>query len=227
MNLRRVFLAGCLTVGLLPADSSAQACRGRPGFAKAHVIANAGAMVASDVRSISGGATVGSGEGPLASVAVGYVVRDASPTFSTDQTGTSLGASLAYAGTEGKARRLELCPGVGISQLKVSGNFGGTHATLTQNMRRVGVSAGYTWPVTTDISVIPFASVDYVWFGGSVKGGGLDLPVPEDTYYPIGVGIGTVLRERVGLTGALIVPTGIPTGHASFVLSVSAALGNR
>ena len=228
MIVCRVFLAGLVTVGLVPSSSAAQACRGRPGFATAPVTANAGAMLASDVRSTSAGVTAGSrGEGLLASVAVGYVVRDASPTFSTDQTGTSLGASLAYAGTEGRDGRLELCPGVGISQLNVSGEFGGTTATLTQNTRRAGISAGYTWRVTRDLSVIPFASIDYVRFGGSVRGGGVELPVPDDTYYPIGVGLGTVLRQRAGLTASVIIPTGIPTGHASFVMSLSFAVGRR
>lgn len=228
MTACRLFFAGFVTLGLVPSDATAQTCRGRPGFATAHVIANAGAMFASDVRSTSVGLTAGSrDEGLLASVAIGYVVRDASATFSTEQTGTSLGASLAYAGTEGKDGRLELCPGVGISQLKVSGDFGGTTATLTQNTRRVGLSAGYTWPVTRGLSVIPFASIDYVRFGGTVSGGGVELPVPDDTYYPIGVGLGTVLRQRAGLTGSVIFPTGIPTGHASFVMSLSFAAGRR
>lgn len=227
MSVCPLFFAGCAAIALLPVDSTAQACRGRPGFAKANVIANAGAMVASDVRSIGGGATVGVGEGPLASVAIGYVVRNASATFNTEQTGTSLGASLAYAGTEGKDGRLELCPGVGISQLKVTGDFSGTTATLTQNTRRAGLSVGYTWPVTPKLSVIPFASIDYVRFGGSVSGDGVELPVPDDTYYPIGVGLGAVLRERFGLTGAVIIPTGVPTAHASFVMSLSASVGRR
>ena len=55
----------------------------------------------------------------------------------------------------------------------------------------------------------------------------MSLPVPDDTYYPISAGLGTVLRERFGLTAAVIIPTGIPTGHASFVVSLSAALGRR
>jgi len=228
MIASRVVLAGFVAVSLVASASGAQTCRGRPGFATAPVIANAGAMVASDVRSTSAGLTAGSrGEGLLASVAAGYVVRDASATFGTEQTGTSLGASVAYAGTEGKDGRLELCPGVGISQLKVSGDFGGTPATLTQNMRRAGLSAGYRWAVRRDVSLVPFASIDYVRFGGSVSGGGVELPVPDDTYYPIGVGLGAVLRERLGLTGSVIIPTGIPTGHASFVLSLSVAVGRR
>lgn len=224
MNACHLFLAGCATIALWPAISTAQACRGRPGFEQSNAIASAGAMVASDVRSISGGGTVGRREGPLASVAISYVVRDPSATFDTEQRGSSLGASLAYAGTEGKDGRLELCPGIGISQLKVTGDFFGATATLTQNTRRAGVSAGYTWPVTPDFSVIPFASIDYARFGGSVSGDGVELPVPDDTYYPIGIGLGAVLRQRVGLTGAVIIPTGLPEAHASFVMSLSAAL---
>lgn len=224
MNARLWFLAGCGAIALLPIDATAQACRGRPGFTTAHVIANVGAMASSDARSISGGATVGSRESLFASAAIGYVVRYASPTFSTDQTGTSLGASLGYAGSEGKDGRLELCPSIGVSQIKVTGTFSGTTATLTQTTRRAGVSAGYTWPVARSLSVIPFASVEYVRLGGSVKADDLHLPVPEDTYYPIGIGLGSVLGERFGVSGAVIIPTGIPTGHPSFVLSLSAAL---
>jgi hypothetical protein len=226
MSVCRLFFAGCGAIALLSADSPAQACRGRPGFAKASVMANAGAMVASDVRSASGGLTVGAREGPFASVAIGYVIRESSETFNTEQTGTSLGASVAYAGTEAGGR-LELCPGVGISQLKVSGDFGGVRATLTQNTRRAGVSAGYTWAATPDVAVIPFASVEYVWFGGSVRGDGFDLRVPEDAYYPISIGLGTALGERFGLTAAVVLPTGRPTAHPSFVTSLSAALRRR
>ena len=224
MNPLHVFLAGCVTLVLLPGNAVAQACRGRPGFTTAHVIANAGAMTSSDARSVSGGATVGAREGPWASAAIGYVVRYASPTFSTDQTGTSLGATLGYAGTEGKDGRLELCPNIGLSRVKVTGTFFGATATLIQTTRRAGVSAGYTWPVTRALSLIPFVSVEYVWLGGSVKGDDGELPVPEDTYYPIGVGLGTVLGERFGVSGSVTIPTGIPTGHPSFVISLSAAL---
>ena len=227
MNVNRL-LAACVIVALLPADSAAQACRGRPGFAKTIVVANAGIMMADDARSTSVGLTVGSrGEGLVASVAAGNVVRDASATFDSEQTGTSLGASLAYAGTEGKDGRLELCPGAGISQVKVSGSFFGDRATLTQTTRRMGLSAGYRFGVSPDLSLIPFASIDYVWLGGSVRGNGIELKVPDDTYYPIGVGLGTVVRDRFGLTASVIIPTGIPTGHTSFVLSLSAAIGHR
>lgn len=227
MNVSRL-LVGCVMGALLPADSAAQACRGRPGFAKAMVVANAGVMMAEDARSTSVGLTTGSrGEGLVASVAAGHVVREDSPTFDSEQTGTSLGASLAYAGTEGKDGRLALCPGVGISRVKVSGSAFGATATLTQTTRRVGLSAGYTFGVSPDLSVIPFASIDWVRLGGSFSGNGTEFLVPDDTYYPIGVGLGIVLRERFGLTASAIIPTGIPTGHTSFVMSLSAALGRR
>lgn len=226
MSICRLLFAGSGAIAILPADSTAQACRGRPGFAKASVHANAGAMVASDARSASGGVTVGIREGPLASVAIGHVIREASRTFNSEQRGTSLGASVAYAGTEASGR-VELCPSLGISRLKVSGDFGGVTATLTQNTRRAGVSAGYIWSVTPAVAAIPFASVEFVRFGGSVRGDAFNLPVPEDTYYPISVGLGTVLRERFGLTAVVIIPTGIPTAHVSFVTSLSAAIGSR
>ena len=221
-------LAGCITIALLPAESTAQACRGRPGFSKARVVAGAGAMMASDARSTSVGLTAGSrDEGPLVSVATGSVMREPSETFSSEQTGTSLGASIAYAGTELKGR-LELCPGLGITQIKVTGDFfSGDRVTLTQTSRRAGVSAGYRVAASQQVLVIPFASVEYVRFGGSVKGNGIDLPVPDDSYVPVSVGLGAVLRERVGLTGAATIPTGIPVRRTSYVVSLSVAIGNR
>jgi len=227
MNLCRVFVSVCICAALVPADSGAQACRGRPGFATSRVVANAGAALSSEARSISGGVTVGGREGPFASAAIGHVVRYASPTFSTDQTGTSLGASLGYAGTEGKDGRLELCPALGITRIKVTGTFFGATATLIQTTRRAGVSAGYTWPVDSALSIVPFASIEYVKLGGSLQGDGANLPVPEDTYYPVAVGVGAVLRERFGVTGSVIIPTGIPTGRPSFVIGLSTAIGPR
>jgi len=228
MNACRL-LAGCVTIALCPMASSAQACRGRPGFSRASVVASAGAMAASDARSTSVGLTVGShGEGLVASIAGGYVVREASPTFVSEQTGTSLGASLAYAGTEFHGR-LELCPGLGISQIKVTGEFiSGDRTTLTQTSRRAGVSAGYTLAATPSLRVIPFATVEYVRFGGSLTGNGVNLPVPEDSYVPVTAGLGAVLHERFGLTGSVTVPTGLPTRRRlSFVMSLSAAIGHR
>src|SRR5688572_23769412 len=104
MNLSRLFV-GCVMVALSPADSSAQACPGLPGFAKTIVVANAGVMMADEARPTSVGLTAGSREeGLVASVAAGPVVREASPTFDSEQTGTSLGARLAYAGTEWNGR---------------------------------------------------------------------------------------------------------------------------
>lgn len=224
--MQRTLLACWIAIALVPATPHAQACRGRPGFTKANVVANAGAMQASDVRSASAGVTVGGSTGPLASVAVGYVVREASETFSTDQTGSSLGASIAYAGTEAGGR-VELCPGAGISRIRVTGDFFGSEATLTQTSRRVGLSAGYILTASPDVQVVPFAAAEYVWFGGSVKGDGIDLPVPEDTYIPISIGTGVVLRERYGATVGLVIPTGVPTAHHSFTMSLSVALGGR
>ena len=228
MTLRTSVAFACLAVALVAKNARGQTCRGRPGFTKAKVVANAGAMMASDARSTSAGLTIGSrGEGLVASVAAGRVVREVSSTFDSDQTGTSLGASIAYAGTEAGGR-LELCPGLGISQIKVSGDFvTGGRATLTQTSRRAGVSAGYTLPASPSLLVIPFATVERVWFGGSVKGEGVDFPVPEDTYIPVTVGLGTVWKDRVGMTAAMIIPTGLPTPKTSFLTTLSLALGGR
>ena len=219
-------LSSSLVFALLAQTAGAQTCRGRPGFTKTMVVANAGGMRASDARSMSAGATVGRPEGLLASVAIGYVVREASATFSTDQTGTSLGASAAYAGTEAGGR-LELCPGLGFSRIQVSGDFFGEEATLTQTSRRAGLSAGYRLPATRDVLVIPFGSAEYVWFDGSVRGDGFNLPVPEDTYIPISLGLGSVWKEWIGFTLAVVIPTGLPTAHRSYVISFSVALGGR
>ena len=219
-------LSSSLVFALLAQTAGAQTCRGRPGFTKTMVVANAGAMKASDARSMSAGATAGRPEGLLASAAIGYVVREASATFSTDQTGTSLGASVAYAGTEAGGR-LELCPGLGFSRIQVSGDFFGNEATLTQTSRRAGLAAGYRLPATRDVLVIPFGSADYVWFDGSVRGEGIDLPVPEDTYIPISLGLGSVWKERIGFTMAVVIPTGLPTAHRAYVASFSVAVGGR
>ena len=222
-----VSLTCAIVFAIASRESGAQTCRGRPGFAKSRVMLNAGGMMASDVRSVSGGVTVGSAdEGPLGSVAVGYVVREASPTFSSDQTGYSLGAGIAYEGTE-LSGRLAICPGVGVSRLAVTGDFFGTEATLTQNQKRAGVSAGYLWPASRTVTLIPFASVEYVWFGGSVSNDDFDLPVPEDTYLPVTAGLGTAWSETLGISAAVVIPTGVPTAHHSFVLSVAWALGKR
>ena len=229
MNACRL-LAGCVAVALLPSESTAQACRGRPGFSRAKVVASAGAMTASDARSTSIGLTVGSrDEGLLGSIASGYVVRKASATFPSEQTGTALGASVAFAGAELRGR-LEVCPGIGISQIKVTGDFiSGDRATLTQTSQRGGVSAGYKLTPSPRLLAIPFASVEYVRFGGSVKGNGVSVPVPWDSYVPVSVGLGTVLSDRFGLTGALTIPTGLPrgVGRNTFAISGSVALGGR
>jgi hypothetical protein len=192
-------------------------------------IVNTGAMVASDAKSISAGLTAGLRDGLLASVAIGYVVRDASPTFSSDQRGPSLGASIAYAGTEAGGR-LELCPGLGYSRIRVSGDFiDGRPATLTQTTRRAGASAGYTLRASPAVLVIPFASAEYVWFSGSVTGESVHFPVPEDTYLPLTVGLGMVWNERLGITAGAIIPTRLPggVGRNSFVTSLSLALGGK
>ena len=223
----RILLPCSIVIALVPAEAYAQACRGRPGFSKARVLANAGAMVASDVRSISAGATVGIMNGLLLSAAFGYVVREASANFRSDQTGTSLAANVVYPGVLDHQGRLELCPGAGISQVKVTGDFFGTRATLTQTMRRVSGSAGYTFAASTKVVVVPFASVDYVWFGGSVKGDGVNVPVPQDTYTPVSIGLGAVLYERFGINAAVTIPMGVPTAHHSFVTSLTMALGRR
>lgn len=226
MAEHRALLSCWIAIALVPAVAHAQACRGRPGFTKTNIVANAGAMHATDVRSASAGLTVGSNTGPLASIAVGHVVREASESFSTDQTGSSLGASIAYAGTE-FGGRMEFCPGAGISRIRVSGDFFGSEATLTQTSRRVGLSAGYILSASPDVLVVPFASAEYVWFEGSIKGDGINLPVPEDTYIPITIGAGAVLRQRYGATAGVVIPTGVPTAHRSFTLSLSVALGGR
>jgi hypothetical protein len=187
-------------------------------------------MTASDARSTSIGLTVGSrDEGLLGSIASGYVVRKASATFPSEQTGTSLGASVAFAGTELRGR-VEICPGIGITQIKVTGDhYAGGRATLTQTSRRGGVSAGYKLTPSPRLLVIPFASVEYVRFGGSVKGSGVSVPVPWDSYVPVSLGLGTVLRDRFGLTCALTIPTSLPrgVGRNTFLISGSAALGSR
>ena len=228
MTLPTSAVVGCIAAALLANNASAQTCRGRPGFIKAMVVASAGAMMASDVRSTTAGLTAGSrGEGLVASVAAGHVVRKASSTFDSDQTGTSLGASIAYSGTEMDGR-LELCPGIGVSQIRVSGEFvAGGRATLTQTSRRAGVSAGYTLSASPGLRVIPFASVEYVWFGGSVKGEGVDFAVPEDTYVPVSLGLGTVWSDRLGISIAVIIPTGLESAAKSFVATASLALGGR
>jgi hypothetical protein len=224
---RRILLPCSIVIALLPTEVSAQACRGRPGFSTGRVVVNAGAMVASDVRSVSGGATIGMVNGPLVSGAIGYVVREVSADFRTEQTGTSLGASAAYAMIADEEGRVEFCPVAGISQVKVSGDFIGTTATLTQTARRIGGSAGYTFAASSDVVVVPFVSVEYVWFGGSIKGDSVHVQVPQDTYTPVSFGIGAVLYERFGINAAMIIPMGLPTARNSFATTLSMALGGR
>jgi hypothetical protein len=122
---------------------------------------------------------------------------------------------------------MEFCPGAGVSLIRVSGDFFGSEATLTQTSRRVGLSAGYILAASTDVLVVPYASAEYVWFGGSVKGDRVNMPVPEDTYIPISIGAGAVWRERYGATVGVVLPTGVPTAHHSYTMSFSVALGGR
>lgn len=211
-------------LAFMPLDANAQACRGRPGFGRGHVHLNAGAMLSSEARSVSGGVTIGAVDDLLLAAGAGYVVREASPTFTTDQTGTSLAVSLGFSIADASGR-VAICPLGGLTQVKVTGDFHGTQATLTQNSRRVGASAGYSYSIGREVALIPFVSAEYVWFDGSVKGDVVNLPVPEDTYTPIAVGLGVVLRERLGWNASVTFPVGIPTARPSFVTTFSIALG--
>ncbi len=207
-------------------EPAAQVCLGRPGFGRGKVHVNAGPMLSTDARSASGGVTAGSPNGLFLALGAGYVIRDASPTFTTDQTGTSLAVTLGGAVAADSKGRVELCPIAGLSQIKVTGDFFGTPATLTQNSQRGGFTAGFTHPLAPDVVLIPFASAEYVSFGGSVKGGAVNLPVPEDTYTPIAIGVGVVRRERLGWNASVTFPVGIPTGKPSFPTTFSIALGS-
>jgi hypothetical protein len=227
MNVNRCLpLAVLGSLSFVAPEADAQACRGRPGFGRGHVHVNAGAMLSSEARSMSGGATIGAVDGLLLAVGAGYVVREASPTFTTDQTGTSLAVTLGASVIADARARIEVCPLGGLTQVKVTGDFHGTPATLTQNSRRAGASAGYSFTVAPNVVLIPFASAEYVSFGGSVKGDAVNLPVPDDTYTPIAIGLGLVRKERLGWNASVTFPVGIPTGKPSFVTTFSIALGS-
>lgn len=213
------------SLAFMPSEGDAQACRGRPGFGRGNIHVNAGAMFSSEARSMSGGATLGAVDGPFVAVGAGRVVREASPTFSTDQTGTSLAVSVGGAMTGDRMGRVEVCPLGGLTQIKVTGDFHGTPATLTQNSRRLGISAGYSQEMASDLVLVPFATVEYVSFDGSVKGESVNLPVPEDTYTPIAIGLGVVRGERFGWNASVTFPVGRPTAKPSFVTTFTMALG--
>jgi hypothetical protein len=180
-------------------------------------------MLSDHTRSLSGGLTIGVADGPFLSLGAGHVIRDRSETFSTEQTGPSLAATIG-ASIESEGRRYQVCPLAGFTQIKVTGDFYGTRATLTQNQQRLGISGGYAIAAGTSVALVPFLTAEYVNFGGTLKGDYVNLPVPDDTFTPVTVGAGLVFRDRVGLTAAVTVPVA-PTGTASFVTALSIGLG--
>lgn len=213
-----LLLSVLAVLALTGLTAEAQVCAGAPSFASGPTQVNVMGEFTSDAQTFGGGVGFGAprDSGPLGFVSVGVTnVSD------LDATATTFSGTFVYELAADQARRVFVCPGVGIGY---SSGPDVDDVDISIFQWTAGAQVGVLATESGSVGVVPTFGLRIARARVTAKFLGVDESVSE-TFGIANIGVGLIFNKNMALTPAVAIPFSLEGGDAIFVVSFSVNFG--